>query len=191
MSRPQEILDFWFGRPEDEDYGKIRPVWFNDDPQFAEKIRQNWREDFEVAAEGKLNDWQNTPEGALALVLLFDQASNILYRHQAKAFETDAQAREIARLSIEKGFDQQFPDNHRWFFYLPFEHSENADDQNFSVQLFSSLAPTEENKITLDYALRHKRVIDRFGRFPNRNDALGRESTPEEKEFLAGPNAPF
>ncbi len=93
--------------------------------------------------------------------------------------------------ALEDSFDQQFSEIQRWFFYLPLEHSENLDDQNRAVALFSALTPDKTNLVGLDFAERHRRVIERFGRFPNRNAALGRENTPEETEFLVGPDAPF
>ena len=98
--------------------------------------------------------------------------------------QVDARAREVARRAVDRGFDQQFPEMHRWFFYLPFEHSEDAADQALSVDLFSRLSPSEANRMGLDFAVRHQRVIERFGRFPNRNAALGRSPTAEEETFL-------
>ena len=191
MARPEEILEFWFGRPGDEGYGKPRQEWFGVAEAFDDEVRRRFAEDFERAADGGLTEWEETPEGSLALILLLDQCSSILYRGSTRAFATDERGRQVARKAIERGFDKRFPDVHRWFFYLPFEHGENLADQERSVELFSSLEPTDANKFALDYAVRHKRVIDRFGRFPNRNAGLGRESTPEELEFLAGPDAPF
>jgi uncharacterized protein (DUF924 family) len=191
MASPQEILEFWFGKPEAEDYGKPRRSWFGPDPAFDDEVRRRFAEDFERAASGELSSWEATPEGSLALILLLDQCSSILHRGEAGAFAADAMGRQAARNAIGKGFDRQFPSVHRWFFYLPFEHSEDPADQKLSVELFGQLEPNEANQMALDYAIRHQRVIDRFGRFPNRNAALGRESTPEEREFLASPAAPF
>ena len=115
-----------------------------------------------------------------------------LYRRgENGAFATDEAARAAAKRAIENGFDQNFPELHRWFFYLPLEHSENIEDQRAAVELFRALSPNDINATGLDFAERHLRVIERFGRFPNRNAALGRQSTPDEEEFLAGPDAPF
>ena len=140
MSHPQEILDFWFGKPEDGNYGQPRQICFQPDQTFNEEVRRRFSQDFEAAAAGQLADWQETPEGTLALILLLDQVSNILYRGEAGAFASDALAREVANKSIESGFDQQFPSVHRWFFYLPMQHSEDAADQARSVELFGQLA---------------------------------------------------
>lgn len=191
MKTPQDILEFWFGRKSDPDYGQYRQVWFQPDEEFIAAAREHFSDIFQQAANGELDDWQQTPEGAFALILLLDQFSNLIHRGGPGAFASDEAARKITKLALERGFDQQFPELHRWFFYLPLEHSENLDDQHTAVKLFSALTPNEQNAIGLDYAKRHLRVIERFGRFPNRNAALGRKSTPEEEEFLAGPDAPF
>lgn len=191
MTSPRDVLDFWFGREVDPDYGQYRAVWFQPDETFLAQAREGFSETYERAASGELDNWQQTPEGALALVLLLDQFSNLIHRGEAGAFASDEEAREVTMRAIDQGFDQEFPELHRWFFYLPLEHSENLDDQRASVRLFGALTPNELNAIGLDYAERHLRVIERFGRFPNRNKALGRPSTPEEEEFLAGPDAPF
>lgn len=191
MSRPEDVLEFWFGKPGEEGYGEFRKAWFGPDEDFDARFRERFLEDFEEAAAGRLKDWEQTPEGALALIILLDQGSSMLFRGNRRAFETDPLSLAVARRALERGFDQRFPELHRWFFYLPFEHSEDPADQARAVELFSRLEPTEANLLALDYAVRHQRVIERFGRFPNRNAALGRESTPEELEFLAGPDAPF
>ena len=191
MQRTDAILEFWFGKSDDDGFGQPQMIWFAADEARDADVRRLFVTDFEAAAAGQLTNWETTPQGALALILLLDQCSNNIFRANVRAFETDSRAREVARRAIERGFDQQFPDVHRWFFYLPLEHSEDAADQQLSVELFGGLAPTQANQMALDYAVRHQRVITRFGRFPNRNAALGRESTAEELEFLAGPDAPF
>lgn len=191
MSTPREILDFWFGKPGEAEYGQPRKIWWKASPEWAEDARCRFLADFEAAANGQRFHWEETPEGCLALILLLDQFSLLLFRDTPRAFDTDPEARRVARVALERGDDQQFPDFYRWFFYLPFEHSEDREDQALSVKLHRALPPNKANLEALDYSIRHQRVIDRFGRFPNRNIALGRESTPEELEFLAGPDAPF
>lgn len=188
---PQDVLDFWFGRATDPGYGQYRQIWFQPDEDFITQAREQFSNAYQRTAAGELESWQETPEGSLALVLLLDQFSNLIHRGESGAFASDEAAREATKRAIERGFDGEFPELHRWFFYLPLEHSENLEDQHASVQLFAALTPSELNAIGLDYAKRHLRVIERFGRFPNRNAALGRESTSEEEEFLAGPDAPF
>jgi uncharacterized protein (DUF924 family) len=191
MQSAEKILEFWFGAPDDETYGQYRAVWFQPDEAFVNEARERFADDYERAKNGELDDWQETPRGALALVLLLDQFSHLLYRNTARAFEADKAALRVTKLALERGFDQEFPEIFRWFFYLPLEHSENLEDQHRAVELFRALPQNETNATGLDYAERHLRVIERFGRFPNRNAALGRQSTPEEEEFLAGPDAPF
>lgn len=191
MLTPHDVLDFWFLPASDPDHGTYRQVWFQPDEAFIAATRERFADLYQRAADGALDDWQQSPEGALALVLLLDQFSNLIHRGTAGGFASDEAARRATKSAIERGFDQHFPELHRWFFYLPLEHSENLDDQNESVKLFSALTPNEQNLIGLDYAKRHRRVIERFGRFPNRNAALGRKSTLEEEEFLAGSDAPF
>lgn len=191
MATAQEVLDFWFGHAGDAAYGQYRTVWFQPDESFIAGAREHFSETFERAANGELDSWQETPEGALALVLLLDQFSNLIHRGGPGAFGSDEAARAATKQAIERGYDQKFPELFRWFFYLPLEHSEDLADQHAAVKLFRALTPNDLNAIGVDYAERHLRVIERFGRFPNRNAALGRESTPEEEEFLAGPDAPF
>ena len=191
MTTPRDVLDFWFGRETDPDYGQYRAVWFQPDEAFIAQTREQFSDVFRRADSGELDEWKETPEGALALVLLLDQFSNLIHRGGAGAFASDEAARKATRYALERGFDKEFPEQHRWFFYLPLEHSEDLQDQRDAVELFRSLTPNELNAIGVDYAERHLRVIERFGRFPNRNAALGRQSTPEEEEFLAGPDAPF
>lgn len=191
MSTPKDILEFWFGRETNPDYGQYRAVWFQPDEAFVEEARERFTQTYQRAADGEFDHWQETPEGSLALILLLDQFSHLLYRDTADAFASDEAARKATRQALERGYDQKFSDLHRWFFYLPLEHSENITDQRDAVELFRALTPNEMNAVGLDYAKRHLRVIERFGRFPNRNAALGRQSTPAEEEFLAGPDAPF
>jgi uncharacterized protein (DUF924 family) len=191
MRPDEEILEFWFGAPDDENYGQYRAVWFQPDEAFVNQARERFADDYERAKNGDLDDWQETPRGALALILLLDQFSFLFYPNTARAFEADEAARRATKLALERGFDQEFPEVFRWFFYLPLEHSENLEDQHRAVELFRALPQNETNATGLEYAIRHLRVIERFGRFPNRNAALGRKSTPEEEEFLAGPDAPF
>lgn len=127
------------------------------------------------------------PRELLAAIIVFDQFSRNLFRGSAKAFATDPIARRLARTAVADGLDQAMSKRERVFVYLPFEHSENAADQEQSVTLFAQLGDPNFDK----YAMAHKVIIDRFGRFPHRNVALGRESTPEEIAFLKEPMSSF
>lgn len=194
MGRWQEILWFWFGDPEDpsSEYGQQRRVWFKKDTAFDGTIRQQFLTDYEQASTGALATWRQKPRSSLALVILLDQFPRNLFRGEARSFASDRAAQDTAYYALAQSYDQQVLPVERIFFYLPLEHSENLADQERSVELVRSLhAIHPEFESTLDYALRHRQVIQRFGRFPHRNEILGRETTPEEAEFLRQPGSRF
>jgi uncharacterized protein (DUF924 family) len=187
----QAVLDFWFGAPGTDGCDEPRPIWFKSTPAFDAELGERFGALHERAASGALDDWAATAEGALALVLLLDQMPRNICRGTARAFACDAKAREIARLAVERGFDAGFPPVRRLFLYLPFEHSEQLADQQEALRLFAALPDGPRQAAWLKSAAGHHAVIARFGRFPHRNEALGRACTPEEQEFLAGPDAPY
>jgi uncharacterized protein (DUF924 family) len=189
--RALEILAFWLGGEERVGNAEPRGVWFERDDEFDAEIERRFVPDHEKAAAGELDGWLETPEGALALVILLDQFPRNLFRGSPRAFATDARARHAAREAVRRGFDQLVSQVERWFLYLPFEHSEDLEDQRLSVSLFAALGDDEESRRVHDYAVRHKEIIERFGRFPHRNETLGRVSTPEEEEFLSEPGSSF
>lgn len=192
MSSVSDILHFWFGAPGTAICGTFREAWFKKDPAFDDEIRRHFLGATEAAARGELDRWQADREGALALVVLLDQFPRNLYRGSPKAFAADPKAREVARTAIERGFDMQCLSCERMFFYLPFEHSELLPDQERSVDLFKRLAEDDPSRAGIvPYALRHHEIIQRFGRFPHRNIALGRESTEDEIAFLKEPMSSF
>jgi uncharacterized protein (DUF924 family) len=191
MTSPGHVLAFWFGRPDDPAHLKKREKWFKKDPTFDHQIATEFLPLYETAVSGGLDDWRAAAPGCLALILVLDQFPRNMFRNTARAFATDAMAREAARHGVDQGFDKTVPPVHRAFFYLPFEHSENLDDQRLSIELFRNCEPHENYQSSLDYALRHMAVIERFGRFPYRNAALGRVSSPEEQEYVDQPNRGF
>ncbi|MCA1993504.1 MAG: DUF924 domain-containing protein [Coleofasciculus sp. S288] len=191
MSRTDEILEFWFGKPDDAEYGKRRKVWFTKNPDFDQDVRSRFLNDYQQAVVGQLDDWKATPQGCLALIILLDQFPRNMFRGQPQAFASDSQALAYAQHAVNQGFDQELLPIQRWFIYMPFEHSENLNDQRQCVELFSTLKEYPECTSGVDYAYRHLRVIERFGRFPHRNEILGRETTPEEAEFLKQPGSSF
>ncbi|WP_035990337.1 DUF924 family protein [Leptolyngbya sp. KIOST-1] len=194
MERVEEILRFWFGDPAEPngEYGQQRQVWFKKDPAFDAAIRQRFLAEVERAMAGGLEGWRSQPRSCLALVLLLDQFPRNLFRGEAKSFGGDRAALATASYALENGYDQQVLPVERIFFYLPLEHSENLANQDRCVELVQVLhAAHPEFDSTLDYALRHREVIQRFGRFPHRNEVLGRETTPEEAEFLQQPGSRF
>jgi len=176
MELAERVLSFWFGTGEDE----YREIWFEKDPEFDREIAEKFAADREIAAAGGYDAMADTPDGALALIILLDQFSRNLLRGDSGAFASDPKALAIAKIAIGNGFDLTMPLYRRSFFYLPFEHSESLADQDRGVELFTALA----DKIMLEYMINHRDIVARFGRFPHRNEVLGRESTTEEIEFL-------
>jgi uncharacterized protein (DUF924 family) len=185
VTTPQAVLAFWFADGPDT----WRPIWFRRDPAFDAAIRERFQALVAAARSSALHGWAETPEGALALAILLDQFPRNLYRGSAEAFAADALIRDIAREAVlTRRFDLALTPTQRVFLYLPFEHSEAMPDQDLSVSLFEGLRDYPEHARpggTIDYAWRHRAVIARFGRFPHRNAALGRESTPAEQAWLA------
>ena len=153
--------------------------WFKVDAALDADIRARFLGLYETAAAGGLSAWEECAEGALALLILLDQFPRNMFRGNARAFATDAQARAIASRAILKGYDSVIPDM-RGFFYLPFEHSEDLADQERAIALYKAAGDLEG----LKWAEVHADVIRRFGRFPHRNAALGRATTPAERKFL-------
>jgi uncharacterized protein (DUF924 family) len=185
MTMPDDVLTFWFAG----DPSAWRAVWFETDATF-DAACGDLAAARSLAKSGALDAWVDTPRGGLALLILLDQLSRNLHRGTAEAFAADAKARAIARIMLARGFDQSLTPIERMFVYLPFEHSEDMTDQDLSVRLFEALDASLTEKTT-DYAVRHRDVIRRFGRFPHRNAALGRPNTADEDAFLAEPGAGF
>ncbi len=192
MPRIDDILEFWFGRPDDAGYGGKREIWFEKNDDFDAEIRDRFMTDWEAAEAGQLDPMQRTARGALALVILLDQFPRNIFRGDPRAFATDAQAREVAGAAIACGFDKALTPVERRFFYLPFEHGENlADQARCARYMREHLPPDAERDQSIEYARRHRVIIERFGRYPHRNAALGRTSTAEEIAFLDEPNSSF
>ena len=193
MSRVDEILTFWFGTPRDDEeyYATWHKLWFTPDPQFDLTIRERFLDDYQLATERKLMEWQEQPRSGLALILLCDQFPRNMFRNDPRAFATDPLARAVATHLIQIGLDRHLLPVERSFIYMPFMHSEALQDQQHSVMLFRQLAEEREFLNSVPYALRHREIIERFGRFPHRNASLGRQSTPEEEVFLTQPGSSF
>jgi uncharacterized protein (DUF924 family) len=171
----QEILDFWI-----DEVGPAK--WFAADEALDQTIRERWGSLWEKAQAGGLSEWRRTIEGVLALVILLDQFPRNMFRGTARAFSSDARALATAKVAILHGREQQVALPERQFFFLPLMHSETLTNQDQSVRLY--LINFGHGDL-LGHALEHRDIIRRFGRFPARNAALGRESTPDELEFLA------
>ncbi len=183
----RDVLDFWFG-----DADEPRQEWFRKDPAFDDSIRSRFGALIESALAGTLDGWAASPDGALARLLVLDQFTRNVFRGTARAFAGDAQALAGARAMVAHGDDLHLPPLRRVFAYLPFEHSEDPAMQRESVRLFEALAAQRPALAGyVDYAHRHAEVIERFGRFPHRNAALGRASGADEAAWLALPGSGF
>ena len=171
---PQDVLTFWRAAGP--------PKWFRKNVDFDREITQRFLACHEAAAAGGLAEWEATPEGALALLILLDQFPRNMFRDSARAFATDPLARAVAERAVARGLHRQMPSGERMFFQLPFEHSENLADQERSLALSREINGGKADS----YAEGHADIIRRFGRFPHRNAALGRLTTPQEQAFLEG-----
>ena len=176
----QDILNFWFS-PEH------RSLWFAKSDDFDKKIRENFSDVHRQATQAELWSWRKTAEGRLAEIIVLDQFSRNIYRDQPQSFAYDSLALALAQEAISLQLDAQLNPEQRSFLYMPFMHSESKLIHEFALKLFQRLS----NEINLSFEKKHKVIIDRFGRYPHRNEILGRVSTPEETEFLLEPNSSF
>lgn len=187
--RADEVLRFWFGGGETP--CERRKHWFAKDGAFDALIRSRFMALHEEAAAGALARWKDDARNCLALIVLLDQFSRNMFRATARAFAADALALETARHAVACGYDSGMNPVERMFVYLPFEHSEALADQQRACELMQALDAFAETGDVHRYALRHREIIERFGRFPHRNAVLGRASTTQESEFLKQPGSGF
>ncbi|MFM0738930.1 DUF924 domain-containing protein [Paraburkholderia xenovorans] len=191
-SRALAVLDCWFGEPGSFEYGHARKFWFSRDALFDTALRERFGMLIDTAREGDLDEWARTPLGALALIVVLDQFSRNCHRNTPRAYAADRKALHAARQMVASGADLALPGvHHRAFAYLPFEHDETLASQQESVRLFGQMKAEPGGASYYSSALRHARVIERFGRFPHRNAILGRTSTAEETAFLKEPGSSF
>jgi len=174
----QYVIGFWLAAGP--------KAWFAKDDAFDAAIRDRFGDLHMQASRGDLHSWSASPEGALALLILLDQFPRNMHRGSAHAFATDPLAYAIARRAVAAGFDQKVAPELRPFFYLPFEHSERIEDQDRAVELCEAHKTATGDGDTLKWALLHRDIVARFGRFPHRNRCLGRVTTPEEQAYLDG-----
>lgn len=173
-----QLIDFWFS-------DRVKPLRFNSTAAFDAEIRDRYFALWQRAQRGELEHWRGSKEGCIALVILLDQFPLNMFRGRAEAFATEAHSRDVAGYAIEAGFDSEMPAEWRAFLYLPYMHSESPSDQERSVALFESAGL----KSNLKWAIHHRELIRRFGRFPHRNEILGRESTADEIGYLKSDQA--
>lgn len=182
----RSVLDFWFCPETSPRFGEYREVWFSSGGglEFDEACRTHCGGHYEKAVEGLHDHWAETARGCLALIILFDQIPRNIFRGKPRSFATDARALSMACRIVDRGWDGSMRDVQRLFAYLPFQHSENLDDQRRSVALYRAIPSSDRQEGWLKYARQHLEIIEQFGRFPHRNVILGRKSTPEELAFL-------
>ena len=204
MERVAAILDYWFeGITEEtrlsEDVA-VRERWFANNEAVDQEIKTKFGSDLTKARKGKYSSWMDTSVGSLALIILLDQFSRNIFRNSAKAFHTDLQALEYSLLAVKNGFDEEISLIQRQFLYMPMMHSENMLIQKKSLDYYKGLAEAAETLephnvdyflTVYDFAKRHHDIIERFERFPHRNEVLNRRSTSTELEFLKSPAASF
>jgi uncharacterized protein (DUF924 family) len=185
---PRRRARSWTSGSGEPSYGEFREAWFTKDPEFDQRVRDRFEALHQAAAAGELDDWKEEARSCLALVILLDQLPRNMYRGDPRSYATDYKAQETAEHAVDRAFDRELPAFQRMFLYMPFMHSEDLAHQRRSVELFRALGG--ENDAT-GYAVRHMEIVERFGRFPHRNEVLGRQTTPEEAEFLTQPGSSF
>ncbi|BCZ78422.1 hypothetical protein PTKU64_20970 [Paraburkholderia terrae] len=188
----RDVLDWWFGAPGSDEYGKDQKRWFKRSDAFDAMLRERFGASIEAALAHELNAWLATPLGSLALVIVLDQFTRNCHRRTARMYDGDAQAMSITRRMIEEGSDVLLPTvYHRAFAYIPFEHDETVEGQREGVRLYTLLEAQGLDASYARSAVRHAQIVERFGRFPHRNALLGRPSSDEEIAFLREPGSSF
>lgn len=180
----RDILDFWLLPLSDPGYGKKRELWWKSTPELDAEITNRFGALVDKALAGDLDHWRKSPDGALALTLLCDQFTRNVYRKTRRAFSGDVKAREVVRYALAHGYPTAYPNDVRLFFYMPLQHSEDLGDQDLCCSLFATLGNPDNDK----HAIEHRDIIAKFGRFPHRNEVLGRDSTAAELEYLKTAN---
>jgi uncharacterized protein (DUF924 family) len=199
VAQADSVLAFWFGPPGNatEIAGRQRKLWFGKSPANDQAVTDRFTTTLTAATAGQLDHWTHTPRGRLALVVVLDQFPHHIHRGRPQAFATDPQALALSLDALAAGEDQLLALIERVFLYLPLEHAESMAMQELSVSLYEKLAREAADDeralfdVFLNYAMKHREVVARFGRFPHRNAILGRPSTSDELEFLKQPGSRF
>ncbi|NNE38403.1 MAG: DUF924 domain-containing protein [Gammaproteobacteria bacterium] len=199
MEDYSEILTFWFGHGETnlEVMNEKSSLWWNKDPALDKEIKTRFESHLVNFSNGELDAWQADSNGWLAIIILADQFSRNIYRDSPKAFALDAKAINLVHDGIRKAIDKKLRLIEQVFFNMPLMHSESMADQELSILQFKKIVESAQDEekerlqVNVNYAVSHRDIIQRFGRYPHRNTALGRESTPEEIEFLQQPGSSF
>ena len=173
---PSDIIHYWFSE-------KSKQFWFASTPSIDKEITSRYEIVWEKAASGGLSSWGETADGSVALIIILDQFPLNMFRGKAKGFKTESMAVEVALNAIDNGFDEEMDNEKLLFLFMPLMHSENLDHQNLQVYLF------EKYNFNLEFSKHHRDLVKKFGRFPHRNEILGRMSTMEELDYLLSDNA--
>ena len=173
---PSDVLDYWFSE-------KSKQFWFASTPQVDNEIKVRFESVWEKAAEGEYSQLRETADGSVALIVILDQLPLNMFRSDPKGFQTESMAVEVALNAINNGFDEELNDEKLLFLFMPLMHSENIDHQNLQVYLF------DKYNFNLEFSKHHRDLVKKFGRFPHRNEILGRMSTMEELDYLLSDNA--
>ena len=178
--KPEDIIEFWFEQLSPQD-------WWKKSQEFDLMIKERFGEIHQAATQGELYQWRGSAKGLLAEVIILDQFSRNIFRDKAQAFDHDGQALTLSQLAVAQGYDKELTPVECQFLYMPYMHSESQLIHELAVELFQSLGPDHG----YEFELKHKIIIDRFGRYPHRNSILGRPSTAEEEAFLKQPGSSF
>ena len=176
LINPSDIIDYWFSE-------KSKHFWFASTPTIDKEIKSRFEKVWEQASSGDFGSWRETAEGSVALIIILDQFPLNMFRSEAKGFSTEGMAIEVALNAINNGFDEELDNEMLLFLFMPLMHSENLDHQNLQVYLF------EKYNFNLEFSKHHRDLVKKFGRFPHRNEILGRMSTMEELDYLLSDNA--
>lgn len=199
MDSIARILDFWFGELDGDGMADADTArrWWKKDPDFDAEIRERFDPEYQAIAAGEREEWLDTPRGTLAYLIVIDQLARNMFRGTPDMYAADDRALAAVEHALERGLDRQLPTHHRVFLYLPLMHAESLEHQRRCVSELEKLAAEQRGSAreriegNLDFARRHLEVVERFGRFPHRNEILGRDSTAEELEYLSQPGAGF
>lgn len=193
--RIDEILLFWFGPRErwDDLPNESTAYWWKKDPDFDAEVKERFEADLLAAEAGERDEWKSSAEGKLALIILMDQLSRNMFRGTADMYRFDERACALAHQLIDSGQHNELHPIQRYFVYMPLMHSEELADQELCVELFKQLTEDAGERFAraVDFAVKHRDIVADWGRFPHRNEILGRETTPEEAEFLKTPGSSF
>lgn len=191
MENWRDIYGFWFGAPGTKGNGDVRDIWFGGGPSVDREIRRRFLRPYEEAVAGEFSGWTSGARSWISLIVLLDQFPRNIFRGDEMSFAADPLARQYAHRLIASPIHEELMTVEKVFAYLPLEHSEDIEDQEKCVALFRAIDPHDKKEEWIDFAVQHHDIIRRFGRFPHRNDILGRADTPDEEAWLASSDQRF